>query len=96
MGEPMTALKTKAARRRGRAARATEEPLDPQQAMTARPWDPAPGSPGRRAPETPPEDEGGEGENQAADLVAGGIDEAERERILQAARNAAKRNWGEP
>ena len=53
-------------------------------------WDPVPGSEGRQAPESPSEDEDDEGRSETELLVDEGAEEAERDRMLQAARNAEK------
>ena len=54
-------------------------------------WDPVPGSEGREIPESPSEDEDDEGRSETEQLVDEGAEEAERDRVLQAAR-AAERN----
>jgi hypothetical protein len=53
-------------------------------------WDPVPGSEGRQIPETPSEDEDTEGRSETEQLVDEGAEEAERDRMLQAARAAEK------
>ena len=53
-------------------------------------WDPVPGSEGRQVPETPSEDEDDEGRSETEQLVDEGAEEAERDRMLQAARAARK------
>ena len=53
-------------------------------------WDPVPGSEGREIPESPSEDEDDEGRSETEQLVDEGAEEAERDRMLQAARAAAK------
>jgi len=53
-------------------------------------WDMVPGSDGHQAPETPNEDEDEEGRSESEQLVAEGVDEAEHDQMLQAARAAAK------
>jgi len=53
-------------------------------------WDPVPGSEGRQIEESPSEDEDDEGRSETEQLVDAGAAEAERDRMLQAARAAAK------
>jgi hypothetical protein len=53
-------------------------------------WDPVPGSTGRQAPESPSEDEDDEGRSETELLVDQGAEEAERDRLLQAARAVLK------
>ena len=53
-------------------------------------WDPVPGSSGHQAPESPREDEDSEGRSETEQLVDEGAEEAERDRMLQAARAAEK------
>ena len=53
-------------------------------------WDPFPGSAGRQARESPSEDEDDEGRSEPEQLVDEGAEEAERDRMLQAARTAGK------
>ena len=53
-------------------------------------WDPVPGSAGRQAPESPSEDEDDEGRSETEQLVDEGAEEADRDRMLQAARIAEK------
>lgn len=53
-------------------------------------WDPVPGSVGHQVPDFPNEDEDDEGRNESAQLVEAGVQEAERDRILQAAQNVEK------
>ena len=53
-------------------------------------WDPVPGSEGKRAPESPSEDEDDEGRSEPELMVDEGAGEAERDRMLQAARIAEK------
>ena len=59
-------------------------------------WDPLPGSPGHQAPESPSEDEDDEGRSETEQLVAGGVEEAEHDQMLQAAREAEKKDRREP
>jgi len=53
-------------------------------------WDPVPGSEGRQVPETPSEDEDDEGRSETVQLVNEGAREAERDRMLRAAKEAEK------
>ena len=53
-------------------------------------WIPSPGSQGRQAPESPSADEDDEGRSQTEQMVDKGAEAAERNRSLQASRNAAK------
>lgn len=55
-------------------------------------WDPVPGSTGRKAPESLDEDEDDEGRSEDERLVEGGVQEAEHDQMLQAARAAAKQD----
>lgn len=48
-------------------------------------WDPVPGSTGRQAPETLPDDENEEGSSETQQLAAAGAEEAARDQELQAA-----------
>ena len=59
-------------------------------------WNPVPGSPGHQAPESPNEDEDDEGRSETEQLVAGGVEEAEHDQMLQAARDAEKKDRREP
>lgn len=59
-------------------------------------WDPVPGSAGRRARESPSEDEDSEGRSETEQLVDQGAEEAERDRMFQAARGAAKTDAQKP
>ena len=73
-----------------------ESDLDRQDAMLdsipeAERWDPVPGSTGRQVPESPSEDEDDEGRSESEQLVEEGVEEAERDQMLQAARAAAKK-----
>jgi hypothetical protein len=80
----------------------TGEPdADPKEALLeAAPeserWDPLPGSPGHQAPESASEDEDDEGRSETEQLVAGGVEEAEHDQMLQAAREAEKKDRREP
>jgi hypothetical protein len=58
-------------------------------------WDPVPGSTGRHTPESFGEDEDSEGRSESAQLVEEGIEEAEHDQMLQAARAAQKRDQRE-
>jgi hypothetical protein len=51
-------------------------------------WDPVPGSSGHQAPESPSEDEDDEGRSETEQLVDEGAEEAERDRMFQAAQEA--------
>jgi hypothetical protein len=53
-------------------------------------WDMVPGSTGHQAPETLNEDEDEEGRSESEQLVEEGVNEAEHDQMLQAARAAAK------
>ncbi|MFI5337847.1 MAG: hypothetical protein ACHQ5A_13750 [Opitutales bacterium] len=53
-------------------------------------WDLVPGSPGGQVPETPMEDEDGEGRSESEQLAEEGVAAAERDQIYQAARAAGK------
>jgi hypothetical protein len=55
-------------------------------------WDPVPGSPGHQAPESASEDEDDEGRSESEQAVAEGVNEAEHDQMLQAARAAAKKD----
>ncbi|MEO6569204.1 MAG: hypothetical protein ABIO94_10620 [Opitutaceae bacterium] len=55
-------------------------------------WDPVPGSEGRQVPESPSEDEDDEGRSETEQLVDEGALEAERDRMLRAARAAGRIN----
>ena len=72
-----------------------ESDIDRQDAVLdslpeAKRWDPVPGSAGGQAPETPSEDEDDEGRSETEQLVDEGAAEADRDRMFQAARTAAK------
>ena len=78
----------------------TGESIDVQEAALeltpdSESWDPVPGSTGRHAPESFGEDEDSEGRSESAQLVEEGIQEAEHDQMLQAARAAQKRDRGE-
>jgi hypothetical protein len=53
-------------------------------------WDPVPGSAGRQTPESPSEDEDAEGRSETEQLVDEGVEEAQHDQMLQAARAAEK------
>ena len=55
-------------------------------------WDPLPGSTGHKAPESSDEDEDSEGRSESAQLVEEGVNEAEHDQMLQAAKAAARRD----
>jgi hypothetical protein len=59
-------------------------------------WDPVPGSTGHQVPESPSEDEDDEGRSETEQLVDEGAEEAERDRMFQAARAAANTKGREP
>ena len=59
-------------------------------------WNPIPGSAGRQAAESSNEDEDDEGRSETEQLVDQGVDEAEHEQMLEAAREAAKKDRREP
>ena len=79
----------------------TGEPdTDPKEAaLEAAPeserWDPVPGSTGHKVTAAPSEDEDGEGRSDNEQLVEEGIAEAERDRMVQAARAAEKKDGRE-
>ena len=54
--------------------------------------DPGPESAGHRVPDAPGEDEDDEGRSESAQLVEEGINEAERDQMLQAAKDVARQN----
>jgi hypothetical protein len=58
--------------------------------------DPIPSSASRQVPESPSEDEDSEGRSETEQLVEEGAEEAERDRMFQAARAAAKTDAREP
>ena len=58
-------------------------------------WNPVPGSIGHHTPESFGEDEDSEGRSESAQLVEEGIEEAEHDQMLQAARAAQKRDQRE-
>jgi hypothetical protein len=55
-------------------------------------WDPLPGSTGHKMPVAASEDEDEEGRSDNEKLVEEGIEGAEQDQMLQAARNGAKKN----
>ncbi|MEO6873855.1 MAG: hypothetical protein ABI222_03435 [Opitutaceae bacterium] len=59
-------------------------------------WNPVPGSPGHQAPESAPEDEDEEGRSETEQLVQEGVDEAERDQMLEAARAEEKKSRPAP
>jgi hypothetical protein len=59
-------------------------------------WDPVPGSEGRKVPVAPSADEDDEGRSDNERLVDEGIAGAEQDQTLQASREAAKKDKGEP
>ena len=62
----------------------------------AKRWDPVPGSAGYQAPESASEDEDDEGRSETEQLVDEGAEEAERDRMFQAARAAEKPDQRNP
>ena len=56
--------------------------------------DPVPGSTGHKAPESSDEDEDAEGRSEGERLVEEGVNEAEHDQMLQAARAGAKKDNG--
>jgi hypothetical protein len=59
-------------------------------------WNPVPGSTGLQISESPNEDEDDEGRSESEQLAEGGVEEAERDQILQATRDAKKEDQPEP
>jgi hypothetical protein len=55
-------------------------------------WDPLPGSTGHKAAESSDEDEDDEGRGEEERLVEQGVNEAEHDQMLQAAKAAAKKD----
>ena len=55
-------------------------------------WDPVPGSTGHKVPVAPSDDEDDEGRSDSERLVEEGIAGAEHDQMLQATREAAKKN----
>ena len=53
-------------------------------------WDPVPGSEGQEIQDSPSEDEDDEGRSETEQLFDEGAEEAERDRVLQAARASEK------
>lgn len=58
-------------------------------------WDPVPGSIGHQAPESASENEDDEGRSETEQLVDEGVIEAERDRMIQAARAAKAEDQSE-
>jgi hypothetical protein len=58
-------------------------------------WNPVPGSAGHQAPESPSEDEDDEGRSETELLVEEGVNEAERDQMLQAAKETARKDQAE-
>jgi len=80
-----------------------ESDLDRQDAILdalpeSKRWDPVPGSNGHQSAESPSEDEDDEGRSETEQLVDEGVNEAEHDQMLEAARAAAKqdRQAGKP
>jgi hypothetical protein len=72
-----------------------ESDIDRQEALLesmpeSKRWDPVPGSAGRQVPEAPSEDEDDEGRSETEQLVDEGAEEADRDRMLQAARESGR------
>jgi hypothetical protein len=59
-------------------------------------WNPVPGSPGHRARESSNDDEDDEGRSETEQLVAEGVEAAEHDQILQAAKAAGRQNHRQP
>jgi hypothetical protein len=55
-------------------------------------WDPVGGSSGRQVPDSVDDDEDGEGRSIGEQLVSEGVNEAEHDQMLQAAREAEKKD----
>jgi hypothetical protein len=55
-------------------------------------WDPVPGSAGTQVPENPSEDEDDEGRSETEQLVDEGAEEADRDRMVQAALESQKKD----
>ena len=78
-----------------------ESDIDRQDAVLdllpeAKRWDPVPGSAGHHVSESASEDEDDEGRSETEQLVDEGAEEAERDRMFQAARAAKKTDQREP
>jgi hypothetical protein len=78
-----------------------ESDLDKQEAMLEsfpeeKRWDPLPGSAGHQVPDSPNEDEDDEGRSETERMVEQGVNEAEHDQMLQAARAAEKKDRREP
>ena len=56
-------------------------------------WNPIPGSAGRQAPELSNDDEDDEGRSETEQLVAEGVEAAEHDQILQAAKEAQREKF---
>ena len=54
-----------------------------------------PGTAGIQSPESPSEDEDAEGRSESEQLVEKGVEKAERDQVLQAAKDTAKKNRAE-
>jgi hypothetical protein len=59
-------------------------------------WNPVPGSEGHQARESPTEEEDEDGRSETEQLVEEGVEEAERDQVLQAARAAEKNDGRNP
>jgi hypothetical protein len=90
---------TQAEYERARRELTGESDVDRQDALIeavpeSKRWDPVPGSEGRQVAELPSEDEDDEGRSETEQLVDEGAEEADRDRMLQAAQ--AFRRDGKP
>jgi hypothetical protein len=71
------------------------EDIDPKEALLesmseAQRWNPVPGSSGHQAPESASDDEDDEGRSETEQLVERGVEEAEHDQMVQAARAGRK------
>jgi hypothetical protein len=92
---------SKADREQARRELTGEPELDPKEALLeAAPeserWDPLPGSLGKIVPVTPIDEEDEEGRSLGERLIEEGVQEAEHDQMLQAAREDQKKNQREP
>ena len=72
-----------------------ESDIDRQEAVLdalpeSKRWDPVPGSEGHQTPDAPNEDEDDEGRSETELLVDEGAEEADRDRMFQAAQDAVR------
>jgi hypothetical protein len=79
-----------------RASGADEQEAILDSISEVKPWNPVPGSTGRQMSESPSEDEDDEGRSESEQLVERGVEEAERDQLLQAAQAAEKTSQREP